>query len=99
MITEIAHLTIDPAKAEAFELAVAQAAAILRAAKGSHSMTLERVIEDPARYRLRVEWDSVEDHMVGFRESDGFHQWRALAGPYFVEPPFVEHSQTVGRFF
>lgn len=99
MITEIAHLTIDPAKAEAFEKAVAHAAAILRAAKGSNSMALERVIEDPARYRLRVEWDSVEDHMVGFRESPGFLQWRALAGPFFVEPPFVEHTHTVGRFF
>ena len=99
MITEIAHLTIDPANAEAFERAVEQAATILRAAKGSHSMALERVIEDPARYRLRVEWDRVEDHTVGFRESEGFTQWRALAGPYFVEPPYVEHTQSIGRFF
>lgn len=99
MITEIAHLTIDPANAEAFENAVAQAARILRAAKGSHSMALEKVIEDPSRYRLRVEWDTVEDHTVGFRQSEGFAQWRALAGPFFVEPPFVEHTESIDRFF
>jgi len=99
MITEIAHLTIDPANAEVFEQAVAQAATVLRAAKGAHSMALEKVIENPAHYRLRVEWETVDDHMIGFRQSEGFAQWRALAGPFFVKPPFVEHTQSIGRFF
>ncbi len=99
MITEIAHITIDPAKAEAFEAAIAKAAAVIRAAEGSHSMALERVIETPGQYRLRVEWDSVEHHMVTFRNSPAFQDWRALAGPFFMGTPFVEHSETVGRFF
>ena len=99
MITEIAHLTIDPANAAAFEAAVSKASAILRLAAGCHGMDLERVIEDPARYRLRVRWDSVDHHMVMFRESEGFRQWRALAGPYFVETPAVEHTELVGHFF
>ncbi len=54
MIVEVAHITIDPAQAEAFEAAVAQAAAVIEAAEGSHSMALERVIETPGQYRLRV---------------------------------------------
>jgi quinol monooxygenase YgiN len=99
MITEIAKLTIDPANAAAFEAAVAQAATVLRAAEGCHHMALERVTEDPAQYRLMVQWDSVAHHMVTFRESEGFKQWRALAGPYFAAPPVVEHTETVGRFF
>jgi len=99
MIVEIAHITIDSANAAAFEAAVAEAAAVLRAAQGSHSMALERVIEDPSRYRLRVQWDSVDHHMVLFRESEGFRQWRALAGPYFIETPVVEHTELVGQFF
>lgn len=99
MITEIAKITIDPANAAAFEAAVAAAAPVLRAAEGCHSMRLERVTEDPAQYRLMVEWDSVEHHMVTFRASEGFKQWRALAGPYFAVTPVVEHTQTVGRFF
>ncbi len=91
MITEIAHITIDPAKADEFEAAVAAAVPHFVAAEGCHSMRLERVIEDPAQYRLCVEWDSVEHHMVTFRESEGFKQWRAHAGPFFVETPRVEH--------
>jgi len=99
MIMEIAHITIDPANATAFEIAVARAAPVLRAAEGCHAMSLERVIEDPARYRLRVQWTSVEHHMVRFRQSEGFKQWRALVGPFFVGVPEVEHCVVIGHFF
>lgn len=99
MITEIAILTIDPSRAAAFEAAVASAAPHFRSAQGCHGMALERVIEDPARYSLVVQWDSVEHHMVTFRESEGFRAWRALAGPFFVAPPVVSHTQLVARHF
>ncbi|MCB2065673.1 MAG: antibiotic biosynthesis monooxygenase [Erythrobacter sp.] len=99
MIHEIAQITIDPARAAEFEAAVAAAAPHFRAAEGCRSMRLERVVEDPARYRLVVGWDSVEAHMVTFRESAGFQQWRALAGPFFTEPPVVEHWDEAARHF
>jgi len=95
MITEIAQITIDPAQAQAFEHAVAQASDIFRAAAGCRGMRLERMIEDPAKYTLRIQWDSVEDHMVTFRNSEGFQAWRALASPFFVAAPIVEHSREV----
>lgn len=99
MVTEIAYITIDPARAGEFEAAVAQAEPHFRAAEGCHGMRLERVEEDPSCYRLSVDWESVDHHMVTFRESEGFQQWRALAGPFFVEPPRVEHWNRVGAFF
>lgn len=99
MITEIAYITIDPAKAAAFEAAVAEAAPAFRNAEGCHGMAIERVVEDPAQYRLRVLWESVDHHMVTFRNSDAFQTWRGLAGPFFVEPPRVEHWETAGSHF
>lgn len=99
MITEIAHITIDPANAVAFEAAVAEASAAFRSAEGCHGMSLERVIEDPAQYRLRVLWESVDHHMVTFRNSDAFQLWRGLAGPFFAAPPRVEHSDQIGNYF
>jgi hypothetical protein len=33
----------------------------------------------------------VENHMVDFRESEDFQEWRRLAGPHFAAPPRVEH--------
>lgn len=96
MVTEIAYLTIDPARAAEFEAAVAAAAPVFAAAKGCRSMRLERVAEDPAQYRLIVGWDSIEAHTEDFRNSAGFQEWRALAGPFFVAPPRVEHWEAIG---
>ncbi|HEX8446664.1 MAG TPA: antibiotic biosynthesis monooxygenase [Sphingomonas sp.] len=80
MITEIAHLTIDPAQADAFEAAVAAVSCVFRDAPGCRGMALEREIEDPACYRLRVAWISVDAHMVDFRNSEGFQRCRAAVG-------------------
>ncbi len=99
MIFEIARLTVDPAEAERFEAAVASCADLFRAAKGCRGMALEREIEDPSKYQLRVVWESVEDHMEGFRSSEAFQSWRAAVGGFFRAPPEVLHSATVGVFF
>jgi quinol monooxygenase YgiN len=98
MITEIAALTIDPADAAAFEAAVAQAAPLFKSDPGCRGMALERIIEDPAQYRLLILWDSVDAHM-DFRDTPAFQTWRGLAGPFFAAPPSVVHSAEVGRYF
>lgn len=98
MVFEIAQIVIDSANAKAFETAVAGCAPVFRQASGCRSMALERQIEDPTRYVLRVAWDSVEDHMVGFRNSSGFQQWRNAVGSFFAEPVTVSHYE-VSEFF
>lgn len=95
MIHEIATLTIDPARAAEFEAAVTQARPHFEAAGGFVSFALRRSIESPERYHLVVGWESVEAHMVDFRESEGFQAWRALASPFFTAPPSVEHVAQV----
>lgn len=95
MIEEIAQIEIDASQAQAFEAAVAQAEPHFRAAKGFRSFALYRSIELPGRYRLIVGWDSVEAHTVDFRASPAFQAWRALAGPFFLAPPHVEHVQRI----
>jgi len=99
MIFEIAHLTIDPAQASTFEDAVAGCAPLFKDAPGCRSMRLEREIEDEGCYRLVVGWDTVDDHMTGFRGSPAFAQWRAAAGPFFTAPPHVVHSRIVAVQF
>ena len=84
---------------EAFEAAVKEAAQYFQPAQGCRSLKLERSVEHPSRYRLVVGWDRVEDHMVTFRESDGFQRWRALASPHFASPPRIEHVRTVLEAF
>lgn len=95
MVHEIATITIDPTRATDFESAVAKARPHFEAAKGFRTFALQRSIETPGRYRLVVGWENVEAHMVDFRNSEGFQQWRALAGPFFVGTPEVEHVVSV----
>ena len=49
-----------------------KAAPLFKRAKGCTGMTLQRSVEMPARYRLFVQWDTVENHTVDFRGSADF---------------------------
>ncbi len=48
-------------------------------------------IETPTRFVLLVEWDSVAAHEENFRATERFTAWRGHIGPYFANPPRVEH--------
>jgi quinol monooxygenase YgiN len=85
MITEIAQI----------EAGVAKAAPVFKRAKGCHGLTLEKSIEKPSRYRLFVQWETVENHTVDFRGSADFQEWRACVGQFFESPPVVEHTAQV----
>jgi heme-degrading monooxygenase HmoA len=93
MILEQVILAITPGSEDDFEAAIEQAREVIAQASGFVSFRLQRGIENPATYLLLNEWDTVEDHMVGFRESDRFVQWRALIGPYFAAAPEVTHYE------
>jgi quinol monooxygenase YgiN len=99
MITEIAQIDVKPGMEAEFEAGVKNAAPIFKRAKGCHGMELRRSIEKPGRYRLFVEWATVEDHTVGFRNSPDFQEWRKLVGHCFATPPDGEHVQQVVRGF
>jgi quinol monooxygenase YgiN len=99
MITEIAQIDVKPGTETEFEKGVQQAVPIFRRAKGCRSMELRRSIEKPARYRLFVGWDTVENHTVDFRGSADFQEWRKLVAHCFASPPDVEHVNQVVRGF
>jgi heme-degrading monooxygenase HmoA len=95
MILEAAVITVAPAHKREFEAAFTEARALISAMPGFISHQLQRGIETDGRYLLLVQWQSVEHHMVGFRESPQFLRWRALLGPFFAAAPAVEHYQLV----
>jgi heme-degrading monooxygenase HmoA len=98
MILEHADIRIDPARAAEFEEAILRGAStVIAEAKGFRGYKVNRSIESPGRYLLMIYWDTLEDHTVGFRGSDAFAQWRAIVGPFFAQPPVVEHLELVGK--
>ncbi|MCB4363583.1 antibiotic biosynthesis monooxygenase [Hydrogenophaga taeniospiralis] len=98
MILEHADIRIDPARATDFEAAITRAAStVIALAKGFQGYKVNRSIESPGRYILTIYWDTLEDHMVGFRQSPAFAEWRAIVGPFFVQSPVVEHLELVSK--
>ena len=96
MILEHADIRIDPTQATAFEEAIERGArTVVAKAKGFQGFRVHSSIETPGRYILSIVWDTLEDHTVGFRESPAFAEWRAIVGPFFAQPPVVEHMNLV----
>ena len=83
MILEHALITVRPDSHLEFETALTKAREVISAADGFGSLRLLRGVESPDRYLLLVEWATLEAHMVGFRESEAFAEWRSHIGPYF----------------
>ncbi len=98
MILEIADFRIDPGQQAAFEEAIQRGVTtVISHAKGYRGWKVNHSIESPERYLLMIFWDTLEDHMVGFRQGPLFPQWRAIVGPFFAQPPQVEHFTLVGK--
>jgi heme-degrading monooxygenase HmoA len=94
MILEIADIRIQPGQNAAFEEAIQRGlTSVISHAKGARRFSVNRGIESAERYVLQIEWDTLEDHTVGFRQSEAFNQWRAIVGPFFACPPNVEHFE------
>jgi heme-degrading monooxygenase HmoA len=95
MVLEVAQIEVLPGQEAAFTAAYAQGRQLLTGTPGCRSVRMTRGVESPSRFVLLVEWDSVEAHEVNFRRTEQFTKWRALIGPYFAQPPAVEHFTDV----
>jgi heme-degrading monooxygenase HmoA len=90
MILEIAQIEIKPGQ---------EAAPLFKRAKGCRSFSLQRGIENPSRYRLLIEWDTVENHTKDFYGSADWQEWRKLVAHCFASPPAAEHMKEVVKGF
>lgn len=98
MILELADIRIQPGQNAAFEAALQRGlGTVIGTVKGFQGYTVNKGIECPERYVLQIFWGTLEDHTVGFRQSDAFTQWRAIVGPFFAAPPVVEHFELVAQ--
>jgi len=92
MILELADIRIHPGQNAAFDEAISRGLRdVISHSKGFMGYKVNKGIENPERYVLQIFWNTLEDHTVGFRQSDAFVQWRAIVGPFFASPPVVEH--------
>ena len=94
MILETAKIKVANENRADFEAALSQAVAgVLSKSPGYLKFEFLTGIEESDTYLLRIYWNTLEDHTIGFRESEFFTQWRGLIGPFFAEAPEVTHWQ------
>ena len=95
MILEVAILDVKPNLEPEFEQNFAKAQTIIASMKGYISHQLQRCVENPSRYILLVNWQTIEDHEQGFRQSAQYQEWKALLHHFYDPFPTVEHFEKV----
>jgi len=91
VITEHVLLPVVPGREADFEATFAEARTIIESMPGFGSLTLSRSVENPGSYLLLVEWERIEDHTEGFRNSPEFQRWKELLHHFYDPFPTVEH--------
>ncbi len=97
MILEVAILDIKPGKESDFESAFSRAQEIISSMPGYISHELQHCLEKTNRYILLVNWETLEHHTVGFRESPQYQEWRSLLHHFYDPFPVVQHYDSVFR--
>ncbi|MFO1273020.1 MAG: antibiotic biosynthesis monooxygenase [Rubrivivax sp.] len=98
MILEIADIRIAPGRQAEFDAAIQRGlSTVIARAKGVKGWKVNKGIESPERYVLQIFWETLEDHTVGFRQGPLFPEWRAIVGPFFAQPPVVEHFNLLAK--
>ena len=95
MILEVAILDVIPGKENEFQAAFEQASPIIASMKGYVSHQLQRCVEKENRYLLLVNWETLDDHTVGFRDSKEYQEWKRLLHHFYDPFPNVEHYDLI----
>lgn len=95
MILEVAILDVKQGEEKAFEQAFVEAQKIISSMAGYVSHQLQKCVEKPNRYILLVNWETLEDHTVGFRGSDEYQKWREMLHHFYSPFPTVAHYQEI----
>ena len=92
MILEAAYLSIrSDTETHSFEADFKKAGSYISSIDGYLGHSLQRCLEKPHRYLLLVQWKTLEDHTIGFRQSSAYQEWKALLHHYYEPFPEVEH--------
>ena len=91
MILEVAILNVKEGLSEEFEQSFTKASLIISSMKGYISHQLKKCIEIDSQYILLVNWETLEDHEIGFRKSHEYQDWKKLLHHFYEPFPEVLH--------
>jgi heme-degrading monooxygenase HmoA len=95
MILEVAILHLIENKEQEFEADFKKASQYISSIRGYIKHTLKKCIEEKNKYILLVEWETLENHTIDFRESEQYLEWKKLLHHYYNPFPIVKHYKTI----
>jgi ubiquinone/menaquinone biosynthesis C-methylase UbiE/heme-degrading monooxygenase HmoA len=95
MILEVAILQVKKGEEQNFEKDFRTASQFIQSIQGYASHSLRKCIEEENKYILLVDWEKLEDHTIGFRNSESYLEWKKLLHHYYNPFPIVEHYEMV----
>ena len=95
MILEAVLLQVKEGMEAKYEEAFREASKIISSMNGYISHELQQCLEVKGKYLLLVQWKTLEDHTVGFRQSNEYQEWKKQLHHFYDPFPTVEHFKKV----
>ena len=95
MILEVANLYVKDNEQDEFEKDFVIASNYISSIDGYIKHSLSKCIEVQNKYILLVEWENLESHTEGFRNSTQYLEWKKLLHHYYEPFPIVEHFEPI----
>ena len=93
MVIEYVRYKIPADQADQFIAAYATAGEALRKSSHCRGFELSRCTEEPTSFILRIEWDSLDGHLNGFRKSAEFRDFLASVRPFIGDIEEMRHYE------
>jgi hypothetical protein len=97
VIVEYIRYKIDPARIDEFDDAYRRAGALLDASSHCQCWEASRCVDEPGKQIVRIEWDSAEGHLQGFRKSPDFKPFLEATGPFYHDIEEMTHYQVTAQ--
>jgi len=91
VILEYIRYRVDEGREEELERAYAEASEALEASPKCLSYEVSRCAEEPTVFVVRIEWDSAEGHLEGFRKGPDFGRFFQAVRPFFDDIEEMRH--------
>lgn len=95
MILEVAILQVKKGETQNFEHDFTIASQFIQSIPGYVNHSLRKCLEEDNKYLLLVNWEKLENHTIGFRESEAYLEWKKLLHHYYDPFPIVEHYEMI----
>jgi heme-degrading monooxygenase HmoA len=96
-VYELAEFTIPAGREADFEQTMLVAQEVIGRTPGLISIEYWRGVETPNVYNLLLKWESMDAHLVEWRDSPHYAEWSALVVPFIEGTPRDAHFIPCGE--